>query len=131
MVVRSTHSIVLMLMRFESINVFKANEGLDFDMESAGLTCPWIYFILVISRCLYNWQRLITSTISRLSFVIPNLTRQLYEDLESVHKISRTADPSIFPSVAFMTTPISNPYAIPYSSAAKTLRVTWLHLIED
>ena len=30
-----------------------------------------------------------------------------------------------------MTAPMLNPYAIPYSSAAKTLDVTRLHFIED
>lgn len=48
-----------------------------------------------------------------------------------MHKISKTVDLNIFPSIALMTAPMLNPCAIPYSSAAKTLRVTHLHLIKD
>ena len=33
--------------------------------------------------------------------------------------------------VALIAAPVSNPWAIPYSSDAKTLRVTRLHLIDD
>ena len=59
------------------------------------------------------------------------MTRQLYKDFKSVHKISEIADPSIFPSVALMTAPMSNLSAILYSSAAKILPVTHLYLIKD
>ena len=113
MLAHSTHSVVLILMRLVSIRVFWADEGLALVMESAGLWCPWIYFTSVISRRLYDWRKLITSTISRFSSMIPNLTRQSYRDFESVHRISKTAGLSIFPSVAFITAPMSNPCAIP------------------
>ena len=33
--------------------------------------------------------------------------------------------------VALITAPVLNPWAIPYSSDAKTLRVTHLHLINN
>ncbi len=48
-----------------------------------------------------------------------------------MYKISRIADLSIFPSVALMIAQMLNLYAIPYSSAAKTLCITCLHLIEN
>lgn len=60
-----------------------------------------------------------------------SLTRQLYNDFKSVYKISRIADPSIFPKVVLIIAPILNPYAIPYSSAAKILRVIHLHFIDN
>ena len=127
----STHSVVLMLIQFELICVFKADDGLVFVMESTKLWCLWIYFTSIISCYLYNWPKLIISTINHFSCIVLNLTRHLYKDLEFVHKISGIATPNIYPSVAFITTPMSNLYVIPYSSAVKTLHVTRLYLIED
>ena len=60
-----------------------------------------------------------------------NLTKQLYKDLESMHKTTGIADSSIFPSIALMIALISNPYAIPYSLAIKILRITRLYFIKD
>ena len=131
MLTHSTHSVVLILMQFVSIKVFNADEGLVLVMESARLWYLWIHFILVISCCLYDWCKLIISTNSWFSCVVPNFTRQLYRDFESVHRISGTTDPKIFLKVAFMTALMSNSCAIPYSSLAKTLRITRLYFIKD
>ena len=126
-----THSVMLILLQFESISVFKADESLTFVMESAGLWYLWIYFTLVISYCLYNWHKLITLTISCFFCVVPNLIKQSYKNFESVYKISKIANLSIFSNVAFMITLISNSYAIPYNLAAKILRITVLYFIKD
>lgn len=48
-----------------------------------------------------------------------------------MHIINRTADPCIVSKVIFITAPMSNPYAMPYSLAAKTLRIIRLHFIDD
>ena len=48
-----------------------------------------------------------------------------------MYKISRIVDPSIFPNITFIISLISILYAIPYSSAAKILRITRLHFIID
>jgi hypothetical protein len=59
------------------------------------------------------------------------LTRQLYNDFESVHKTIGIGCCSIFLSVVLTAALTSKPCAIAYSSEASTLRVTRLHLIED
>lgn len=48
-----------------------------------------------------------------------------------MHKINEIINPSIFPSIALITISISNLYTILYSSAAKTLCITCLHLIKN
>lgn len=131
MLVCFIYSIMLMFIQFESINVFKSDEGLVFVIESTGLWYLWIYFIWVISCWLYDWYKFIISTINCFSYIIPYLIKLLYKDFEFVHKMSRTADLSIFPGITFMTTPMSNLCIIPYSLPAMTLHITHLFLIKD
>ena len=123
--------VVLMLIRLFSITFFKVDEALALVMDSAELWFPWIHLTSVISRRSYDWRKIITSIIRRFSFVVPSLTRQSQKDFEFVYRMSRKTDFSIFPNDAFITAPMSNPFAIPYNSAARTLCVTRLHFIED
>ena len=71
------------------------------------------------------------STMSLFSCVVPNFTKQSYKDFESVQMRSGRVIRKIFSSVDLIVASTSNPCAIPYSSEARTLRVTLLHLIED
>jgi hypothetical protein len=127
----STYSVTLNLTIFVSIKSFSAWHGLDFVMASAGLLLPLIHFTSVISLLSYDCRRHIRSTISRFSCVVPSLTKQSYKDFESVQRISGSEIHRIFLIVNLIAAPILNPYTIPYSSDAKTLRVTLLHLIDD
>ena len=71
------------------------------------------------------------SIIRRFSCVVPRLTRHLYSDLEFVQRISGRSIPSTLSIVDLTKALMSNLWAILYSSKAKTLLVTLLHLIED
>jgi len=71
------------------------------------------------------------SIIRRFSCVVPSLTRHLYSDLEFVQRISGRSIPSTLSIVDLTKALMSNPWAIPYSSKAKTLLVTLLYLVED
>lgn len=62
---------------------------------------------------------------------MPNLTKHLYKNFKLLHRISVITDPSMFSSVVFMTALMSNICTILYSSTAKTLRVTFLHSINN
>lgn len=127
----SIYSVMLILIRFELIKVFKADEGLVCIMKSTRLWYLWIHFTLIISCCSYNWYKLITSTISCFSYLVPDLMRQSHKDFESVHIISKTVALSIIPSIDFIITTMSNLYAILYSSTVKIMRITRLHFIKD
>ena len=131
MVACSTNSVMLMLIQFESINVFKDIERLVFIMKAFGFCFPWIYFTSIISHCSYNWYKIITFTTHCFSCIVHNFLRHLYKNLASIHKISRISAPNIFPSLAFMITLMLNLCAIPYNSAAKILHITRLYLIKD
>ncbi len=71
-----------------------------------------------------------TFIINRFFVMMSNLTRQSYKDLKSVTKISEMRS-SILLRVIFKIESTSNSWIIAYSSAASTLRVTRLHLIDD
>src|SRR6266568_8695391 len=130
--VLSTHSVTYSLTVFVLIKSFNAWQGFNFVIASAGLLPPSIHLILAISLLLYNCCKHIRSTISRFSCVVPSLTKQSYRDFKSVQRvIGSRSSCRIFSMVALIAAPVSNPWAIPYSSDAKTLRVTRLHLIDD
>jgi hypothetical protein len=91
-----------------------------------------IYLISVISRRLYDGRKHIRSTISLLFYIVPNLTKQWYNNFESVQKKSkRVLIYKIFLSINLIIALISKPYAMLYSLDIKTLWVTLLHLIKD
>jgi len=52
-------------------------------------------------------------------------------DRESVQRTSGKLIPRTLSIVDLAEAPISKPWAIPYSSEARTLLVTLLHLVED
>lgn len=112
------------------IKVFNAVEGLVLVMEFARLWCPWIYLTSIISRCLYNWYKLITSTISYFFLIMPNFTKQLYKDFEFIYKIRGIVNLSIFLSITFMITLISNLYAISYCLATSILCIICLYFMK-
>ena len=94
---------------------------------------PSIYGCINGSPCpptLYAQQRHITSIISRFSYIILNLTRHLYNNLESVQRTSGKSISSTLLIINFTKAPISKPWVILYSFKAKTLLVTLLHLIK-
>lgn len=63
-------------------------------------------------------------------FIVSGLTKQLYQNFESIHKINRKTDFSIFFNITFILTLISNLYII-YNLNVKILFVTHLHFIKD
>jgi hypothetical protein len=127
----STHSVTLNLTVFVSIKSFSAWHGLDFVMASVGLLLPLIHFTSAISLLSYDCHRHMRSTISRFSCVVPSLTKQSYKDFESMQRMSRSEIHRIFLIVDLIAAPILNPYTILYSSNAKTLCMTLLHLIDN
>jgi len=74
---------------FVSISRLRAFEDFEFDfvIGFARFDSPLIHFTSTISLRLYACRRHIISIIRRFSYVIPNLTKHLYNDLESVQRI--------------------------------------------
>jgi len=130
---RSTHSSTSNCNVFVSISCLRAFEDLEFDfvIAFARFDSPLIHFTFAISLRLYAWQRHIISIIRRFSCVVPNFTKHLYNDFESVQRTSGKSIPSILSIVDLTKAPISKPWAIAYSFKANTLLVTLLHLVED
>lgn len=62
--------------------------------------------------------------------MIFNLTKQLFNDFKFIYKINIITDTNIFSNIVFITILILKPYAILYSSVAKTLHITHLYLTE-
>jgi len=104
---RFTHSSTSNCIVFVSINRSRAFEGFDFVIESARFDCPLIHLTSAISLRLYACQRHITSIINRFSCVVPNFTRQLYNDLEYIQRTNGRSIPSILSIVDFTDAPIS------------------------
>ena len=127
-----THLVTYSLTIFILIRSFNAYYCFNFIIASIGLLPPLIYLIFAISLLLYNYYRHIKLTISRFFCIILSLTRQLYKDFKLVQRvISSYSSYRIFLIVALITAPVSNLCAILYSSDAKTLRITYLHLINN
>ena len=130
--VLSTYLVTCSLTIFVSIRSFNAWYGFNFIIVSVKLLPPLIYLISAISLLLYNYYRHIRSIISCFSYVVPSLTRQLYRDFKSVQRvIGSRLSCRIFLMVTLIIAPVSNLYAILYSSDAKILHITYLHLIDN
>jgi hypothetical protein len=86
---RFTYSSTFNYNIFVSINRLRAFEDLEFDFVIASIRfdSPLIYFTFTISLRLYACRRHIISIIRRFSYVIPNLTKHLYNNLEFVQRI--------------------------------------------
>jgi len=120
------------LIIFVLIRFFSAWQGLDFIIASIGLLPLLIYLISAISLLLYNYYKYIRLTISRFSYIVLSLTKQLYRDFKLVQRISGSRlSYRIFLIVALITAPVSNPWAILYNLDTKTLYITRLHLIDN
>ena len=122
---------VCRLIRFVSMKFFNAGHELNLIMTSTGLFPPSIHFISVIFFRSYDSFRHMISTISRFSCVLPNLTRQSYNDLKSVQMIMKRKICKIFSTVDFRIDPTSKFWAIANNSEIKTFFVTFLHLVDD
>ena len=75
LIFRFIHSNVAKLTRFVSIRVLRTTKNLFFVIEFAELLFFLIHRISIISRFLYDWRRLMTSIISRFSWMVPSLTK--------------------------------------------------------
>ena len=131
--VHSTHSVTFKLTVFMSISSLRAWQGLFLVMTSAGLLLPSIHLISAILRLSYNWHKHIKSTMSLFSYVVPSLTKQSYNDFESVQSINGRGlcNCSIFSTIALIAAPTLNPWAIMYSSDARMLYIILLHLMDN
>ncbi len=126
---RSIHSMMFMLIVLMSINVFKIVNVLLLIMKSIELLISCIHLIFVIFRRSYDCRKLMTSIMRRFSWVVSSLTRQSYNDFESVHSTKDTNRSRIADNVALKTTSRSKSWTNAYNSVASTLRVILLHLI--
>ena len=126
-----TYSTVFNLIWFVLISHFRANNGLLLVIASVGLLSLLIYLTLAISRLLYNWYRYIILIISLFSCIVPNLTRHLQINLESVQRISSRLILSCNLTMALITALILKPQAMAYNLEANTLLVILLHLTKD
>jgi hypothetical protein len=128
---RSIHSLVFILIVLISINVFKIEDALLLIIESIELLISCIHFIFVISRRLYDYRRLMTFIMKRFFCVVSNFIKQSYSDFESIQSIRDTKRSRIADNVALRAASRSKSWINAYNSAARTLRVTRLHLIDD
>jgi len=130
---RLTHSSTSNCIVFVSINCLRAFEDFVFDfvIASAGFELPLIHLTSTISLRSYACRRHIMSIINRFSCVILSFTRQSYNNLESVQRTSGKSIPNILSIVNLTKALILKPWAILYSSKARTLLVTLLHFVND
>jgi len=119
---------------FVEISLSRAPFSVFFIQASAGLSLPLIHHTLEISFLSYASLKDMMSIISLFSSVVSSLTRQLYNNLESIQITTKIL--GIFRqvitwfSVVLSAMPLSNPVIILYSSLASTLLVTRLHFVE-
>jgi hypothetical protein len=128
---RSIHSLVFILIMLISINVFRIEDALLLIIKSIELLTSCIHFIFVIFRRSYDCRRLMTFIMKRFFCVVSSFIRQSYNDFESVQSIKDTKRSRIANNVALRAASRSKSWANAYNSAARTLRVTRLHLIDD
>ena len=128
----STYLVTYSLIIFVLIRSFNVQQGFNFVIASIGLLPLSIHLISAISLLLYNYYRHIRLTISRFSYVVLSLTKQLYRDFKSVQRISGSClSYRIFLIVALIIAPVLNLWAILYNLDTKILYITCLHLIDN
>ena len=104
-----TYLVTYSLTLFILIKSFSAWQGLNFIIISAGLLPLLIYLISAISLLLYNYCKHIRSIISYFSYVVLNLTKQLYKDFKSVQRvIGSYLSCRIFLIIALIAAPVLN-----------------------
>jgi hypothetical protein len=113
------------------INVFKIENALFLIIESIELLISCIHFIFVIFRRSYDCRRFMTFIMRRFFCVVSSFIRQSYSDFESIQSIRDTKRSRIANNVALRAASRSKSWINAYNSAARTLRVTRLHLIEN
>jgi hypothetical protein len=128
---RSTHSLMFILIVLISINVFRIMNVLLLIIESIELLTSCIHFIFVIFRRSYDCRKFMTFIMKRFFCVVSSFIKQSYSDFESVQNIKDTRRSRIANNVALKTTSRSKSWINAYNWAARTLRVTRLHLIND
>jgi hypothetical protein len=127
----SIHSLMFMLIVLISINVFKIENILILIIKLIELLISCIHFIFVIFRRSYDYRRLMTFIMKRFFCVMSSCIKQSYSNFESIQSIKDTKRSRIANNVVMITTSRSKSWVNAYNSAAKTLRVTRLHLIDD
>jgi hypothetical protein len=128
---RSIHSLMFILIVLISINVFKIVNALLLIIKSIELLTSCIHFIFVIFRRSYDCRRLMTFIMKRFFCVVSSFIRQSYNDFESIQNIRNTSRSRIANNVALRAASRSKSWVNAYNLAARTLRVTRLHLIDD
>jgi hypothetical protein len=127
----STYSLIFKLIVLMLINDFEIVNVLRLIMKSRRLWMSCIHFTSIIFRRSYDWDKLMTSIMNRFFCVVSSLTRQSYNDYESVQNTKRTRRLRMLNNVALRDVSRSTSWANAYNSTARTLRVTRLHLIDD
>jgi hypothetical protein len=127
----SIHSLMFILIVLILINVFKIENALLLIIELIELLISCIHFISVIFRRSYDCWRFTTFIMKRFLCVVSNFIKQSYNDFESIQNIKNIKRSKIANNVALKATSRSKSWANAYNSAARTLRVTRLHLIDD
>ncbi len=128
---RSIHSLMFILIVLISINVFKIENALILIIESIELLISCIHFISVIFRRSYDCRKLMTFIMRRFFCILSSFIKQSYNDFDSIQSIKDTRRSRIADNVALRAASRSKSWANAYNSAARTLRVTRLHLIDD
>jgi hypothetical protein len=128
---RSIHSLMFILIVLISIKVFKVENALFLIIESIELLISCIHFIFVIFRRSYDCRRFMTFIMKRFFCVVSSFIKQSYSDFESIQNIKDTKRSRIVNNVALRATSRSKSWINAYNSAARTLRITRLHLIDD
>jgi hypothetical protein len=119
-----THVVVLRSMIFVSINFVRIWHELIFVIASIEFVSSSIHRIFVICFRSYDWRRHIKSIINRFSDVMSSLTRQSYNDLESISNIiDRVKIFKIRWMIDLMIESASNSFVIAYNFAVSTLLV--------
>ncbi len=90
-----------------------------------------IYLIFVISQYLYNYRKLIILIINRFSWNVFSLIKKSYNDLKFMHKTKKMRRSRMLNTIFFKIASRSKLCVNAYNFAARTLRVTHLHLIDD
>jgi hypothetical protein len=127
----SIHSLMFILIVLILINVFKIEIVLFLIIKLIKLLILCIHYIFVIFRRSYDCRRFMTFIMKRFFCVVSSFIKQSYNDFESIQNIKDTKRSRIANNVALKATSRSKSWVNAYNSAAKTFRITRLHLIDD
>ncbi len=128
---RSTHFVVFRLIVLISISVFRIVDALLLIIESAKLLISCIHLTSMIFLRSYDCRRLMTSIMRRFFWIVSSRIRQSYRDLKSMQRIREMNRSRMFDTISFKIASRSKSCVNAYNFAARTLRVTRLHFIDD